>query len=162
METQAVAVLGLQPFGGHIGRNRLDGIEHVHAQLDQVGDERPDGAAGVVQHPPAQPVNVAGHLPEIRRDKLAKHRQRNQRPALAAQVADQQVKVDPSAGRLGGPSIVLQVEVGELAAEEMHALGIRRHIEEHPFPAAHQGRALPDIGEAIDQGELLVLTQPVA
>ena len=40
----------------------------------------------------------------------------------------------------------------------MGVVGMRGHIEEHPFPAAHQSRALPDIGEAIDQGKLLVLS----
>ena len=104
----------------------------------------------MVKHPPAQVVNVAGHLAEIGRDKLAKHRHRNQRAVLAAQVADQQVEVNPSARGFGGPSVVFQVVVGEFAAKEMHTLGMRGHIEKHPFPAAHQGRALPDIGEAID------------
>jgi len=47
VETQAVAVFGFQGLGRHIGGRRLDGIEDVHAQPNEVRDERPDGAARV-------------------------------------------------------------------------------------------------------------------
>ena len=79
-------------------------------------------------------------------------RQRNQRAVLAAEVAQQQVEVDSPAGGLGRPGIVLAIEIGELAAEEVGPLGPVHHVEEHVFPAADQRGPLPDVGETVEQG----------
>ena len=109
----------------------------------------------MVEHFAAQSVNAVDHLAEVGGDELAEHRLGDQRSGLAAQVADQQVEVDAAAGRLGRPGVILAIEVGELAAEEMDPLRPLDQVEEHPFPAADQPRPLPDVGEPVQQGVLV-------
>ncbi len=81
---------------------------------------------------------------------------------LTAQVADQQVKVNPAAGAFGGARVVFPVEVGKFATQKMDPIRVLGHIDEHALPAAHQGRALPHIRKTIDQGKLSMLTGLVA
>ena len=130
MKTELAAERRLQRLRPHAGSGGLDGVEHVHAQPDEVRDEAPNIAAAMVKHPPAQMVDTVDHLLEVRRHKGLEHGGRDQRPALRPQIADQEVKVDPASGDFRRAGVILQVEIGEFAAEVCGGVGnpLRWHI----------------------------------
>ena len=85
-----------------LGPDGLDGVKHIHTQLDQRGNKRTDGPAAVVEDPSIQPVDAVDHLLQVWGNKLIEHAQGNERSRLAPQIADEQVEVDPAAGHFGG------------------------------------------------------------
>ena len=74
VEAEPVAKVGLQALRQHRRADRLDGIQHVHAQGNQVGNERPDLPAAMIEHLGAEPVDAIEHLLQIGSDEFAEGR----------------------------------------------------------------------------------------
>src|SRR5664279_4368745 len=106
--------------------------------------------------PPSKAVDALDHLLKIGSHELPEHGERDKWPALRAQVADDQVKVDPSVSDVRRARIVLQVEISEGAAKEVNPLWPLGHVHEHLLPAAHQRGPLPDVRKSAKQRVPLV------
>ncbi len=135
VETDLSTKVCLESLRRHCGSHRLDRVEHIHTQGDQIWNEFADRTTAVIQHFPTQTMDAIDHLLEIRRHEVPEHSQGNQRPRLAAKVADQQVQVNPSARDFGGSRVVLPIKVGELCARKCTQSGrsdMSRNIPSQP------------------------------
>ena len=127
------------PVGGD-----LDGVEDVDADLDQVRDQLPDGAAAVEEdlaRTSAAWMNENSSALE-RLDQGPVRRRREQRPVLAAQVVRLADDVHVVAQLRQGPVPVGELDLEDLLHHLPGALGLRGQVHVAVLEAAHLEQAL--------------------
>ena len=86
-------------LGIHVARQGLDGVQAVHAGVDQAIDDAVDGAAGVQDDLLAEAVALLGEPPEPGQDELVELRWAADQVELGAEVIAEEEGVASSPAR---------------------------------------------------------------
>lgn len=111
MENQSVAKISFETIRFHTGCRRLHRIQQINAQVDQVGNQLSNTAAGTAQDLDPTAVSQIDQLPIIVCKEFKDHVSAKEQATLRTKIVTEISDVDPSAKLLEGSLIQLQIEL---------------------------------------------------
>ena len=149
VEGEPVAEVVLQALRLHSLRVRLDRIEQVDTELDQLRDERVDRAVAVVHHGHAALVRELRQPRVMRSHERPPGVRRDHQRVLRRDVVVEIDHVEAVAGDVQHAAQVLDVHIGQAPHDVRRKLGIDREVDQellHPaqLPADLEHRADPE------------------
>ena len=160
LEADLVAKVALQAVHLH-AHHLLDGLDDVHAALDQVGDDVADRAAGVLQ---VEGVVLVGQVNEplgVLGEELVEHLGAEQAAALGAVVVAHAQDVDAVAGGLEHALVDLKADVAVLVEHGLDQLRLLHHVLVELLCGIHHGEHLVGARPADADRAALVLVAEV-
>ena len=139
------AEIGLQLVGIHAGGLGLDGLQGVHAAVDESRKQSPAGPAAVVRHLGAVRVNQVEQFLLLGGEESIEAGRRDQRPALAAEIVAAMHQVDSPLGGVQDALDVSQIE----AVPSLHNVEIdgvfHGDVQQHLLDAAAKRHAVDEV-----------------
>ena len=160
LEADLVAEVALQAVNLHAD-NLLDGLDDVHAALDQVRDDVADRAAGVLEVEGVVLVRQIHEPLGVLGKELVEHLGAEQAAALGAVVVAHAQDVDAVAGGLEHALVNLEADVAVLVEHGLDQLRLLHHVLVELLRGIHHGEHLVGARPADADRAALVLVAEV-